>query len=517
MSLNSKNSLLFQFFCIVIVIITGFCAFCTAESTSKPLIIGGSNDFAANYEITSDVFNTFLDIREDGRPIPGPLVTSWEKSEDGLKYTFHLKEGVTFHDGTPWDEKAAKWFFDWSRNGPMKSNLVFKKIADVSAPGENTVEVTLNEPYGNFAKDLSGQGSSQVRSPKSVSPEWSNDGEITSYIGTGPFVVKDYAKGQSAVLERKDSESAGNKITQIQWNVIPDANSRVSALRAGDVNLIGAAEHHASVPYEQIPMLSSDPKFKVEKKSYGRYQVVEMNCQNGILTDEKVREAINHALDRNTMVKELLSDAVAPATTIVSPGYNFGSSLKGTEYTYDPEKAKAILKEDGWSDSNGDGVLEKDGEKLILNYVVPKGEANAESISVFLQSELQKIGIQVDINTLESGAASDARADGKYDLYLHHSFGVPGLPDGPLTGKYHSTWSTWPVAYHDSTLDSLIETAINSDQDSDYSAAYKYLQEKNACIPLYDIEKIAVMDSGVSGLTLGPSIYAVDLSSVSVT
>jgi peptide/nickel transport system substrate-binding protein len=500
--------------CIISLIIAGTSILVLAESSSKPLIIGGSNDFAANYEITSDVFNTFLDISDDGRPIPGPLVSSWEKSDDGLKYTFHLKEGVTFQDGTPWDEKSAKWWFDWSRAGPMKSTLVFKKITGVSVPGKNTVEITLDEPYGNLPKDLTNQGYCQVRSPDSVSPEWSTDGEITSYIGTGPFVVKEYRKGQSALLERKDTATAGNKITLIEWNQIPDANARVSALRAGDVNLIGAAEHHASVPYEQIPMLSSDPKFKIEKKSYGRYQVVEMNCRDGILKDEKVREAINHALDRNTMVKELLSGAVAPATTIVSPTYKFASSLAGSEYTYDPDKAKAILKEDGWSDSNGDGVLEKDGKSLVLNYVVPKGEANAESIAVFLQSELKKVGIQVDVNTVESGGSF--QADGKYDLYLHHSYGVPGLPDGPLTGKYHSTWSTWPAAYHDDQLDTLIEKAVNTDSDQDYSNAYKYLQEKNACIPLYDIEKIAVMDSGVSGLILGPSIYAVDLSTVSV-
>lgn len=487
-----------------------------SADNAKNLVIGGSNDFAPNVEITSNVFNTFLEISPDGRPAPGPLVSSWEKSSDGKKYTFHLTEGVTFHDGTVWDEKAAKWFFEWGRAGPKKDVLMYKKIADVSTPSKSTLEITLTEPYGAFLKDCTSQFNCQIIPESAVTPAGSLEGEMTSYIGTGAFTVTDYKKGLSATLERKDTASSGNKVSVIEWHVIPDANSRVSALRAGDVNLIGAAEHHASVPYEQIPMLISDPKFKIERKSYGRYQVVEMNCRDGVLADEKVRKAINMAIDRNLMVKELLADVGKPATSIVSPEYGFAKSIAGSEYQYQLEMAKASLKEDGWADSNGDGVLEKGGKKLELNFVVPKGEANAEAMSVFIQSELKKIGIDVIINTLESGASSDARKDGNYDLYLHHSYGVPGLPDGPLTGKYHTTWGTWPAAYHDATLDGLIESAIASDSDSDYSAAYKYLQDKNVCIPLYDIEKIAVMDSGVNGLTLGPSIYAVDFSPVSV-
>lgn len=510
-------SKLLRIACILGIIITGASVLVSAEGSAKPLIIGGSNDFVPNVEITSNVFNTFLDISPDGRPVASPLVSSWEKSDDGKKYTFHLKEGVTFHDGTAWDENVAKWYFDWCRAGPRKSNLVaYKMISDVSIPGKNTLEITLSEPYGAILKDFTSQFYCQVIPPGAVTPEGSTDGEMTSYIGTGPFTVTDYKKGQSATLERKDKTNSGNKVSVIEWHVIPDANSRVSALRAGDVNLIGAAEHHASVPYEQIPMLSSDSKFTIERKSYGRYQVVEMNCRDGILADEKVREAINKAVDRNTMVKELLAGVGKPATSIVSPDFAFASSISGSEYTYEPEIAKGILKDDGWSDSNGDGILEKDGKKLELNFVVPKGEANAESMSVFIQSELKKIGIDVIINTLESGASSDAQKKGNYNLYLHHSYGVPGLPEGPLTGKYHTTWATWPAAFHDTSLDALIEKAIASDSDKDYSDVYKFIQDKNVCIPLYDIEKIAVMDSGVTGLELGPSIYAVDLSTVSV-
>jgi len=101
-------------------------------------------------------------------------------------------------------------------------------------------------------------------------------------------------------------------------------------------------------------------------------------------------------------------------------------------------------------------------------------------------------------------------------MYLHHSWGVPGLPDGPLTGKYHSVWGSWPASYHDEKLDQLIETAIATDKDADYSATYLYIQEKYACMPLYDVEKIVAYKKSVKGFTFPASIYGIDLSMVRI-
>jgi peptide/nickel transport system substrate-binding protein len=487
-----------------------------SDSSSQTLVAGGADDFATGTAIKTSVFDSFLYITPDGKPTEGKLVSSWEKSDDGLTYIFHLKEGIKFHDGTPWDENAAKWFFDWCKEGPLKDTLVYKKIDEISAPAENTVQITLTEPYGSFLKDLAGT-SCMVISSGSVSPAGSTTGEQTSYVGTGPFKVKDYVKGQKTELEKAESDTADGTITNIVYQVIPDEYSRVSALRAGDVDIIGATEHHAAIPYEMIPVLKSDDNFKVEQKSYGRYQVIEMNCKKGPLADQNVREAINHAIDRDSMVKSLLSGAVSPAKTIVPPSYGFSSSLTGTEYTYDLEKAKSMLKEDGWSDSNGDGILEKGNEILELEYVVPKGEANAEQIAVFIQSELKKLGAQVNVNTLESGAAYDRAYSGDYDLFVHHSGGIPALPEYPITSKYYSKTAIWPDAYKDNQLDSMIAAAIISGSDQDYSKVYKYLQDKNACIPLYDVEKIIAFNKDVSGFTFPPSIYHADFSKVKIS
>lgn len=488
----------------------------SAQPQEQTLVVAGPADFDGCEEIQASVYDTFLDISANGKPIPGLLIDSWEASNNGETYTFHLNRGVEFHDGTQWNGTTAKWFFEWCRSGPRSSEVAFTKIADVRRVNNETIQVDLKEPYGAFIKTLASEYRSYVVAPTSVEPAWNTDGKIVSFIGTGPFRVEEYVKGQRAELVRVDQTSGRDiLIDRIAYRIIPDSHASVAALRAGDVDIIGATDHHACVPYEQVPLMMSDPNIVVEKQSYGRYQVVELNCREGPLSDIRIREALNYGLDREKMVKELLASAAEPAYSVVSPVYPFASSLAGKGYTYDPEKAKELLNQAGWIESGGNRIREKNGKKLTLKYVVAQGEANAESIAVYLQSEMKKIGVEINIITMESGAASEARTKSDYDMYLHHSYGVPGLPDGPLTGKYHSTWG-WPAAYHDAELDRLIEHAISTDGNEDYSRAYLYIQEKYACLPLYDIEKLVAHKKSVTGFIFPDSVYRANFSSVSI-
>jgi len=467
--------------------------------------------------LQSLIYDNFLNINYDGKPTPSRLVRSWEQSNDGLTYTFYLNRGVTFHDGTEWNAKTAEWFLKWCSQGPRKNTVAYSKISEVKTVDDYTVKVTLKEPFGAFIKALTVEFNSHVVSPTSVDPAWSTDGKIISFIGTGAFKVESYVKAQRAELVRNDPATGGGTlIDRISYRIIPDSHAGVSALRAGTVDIIGVSDNHASVPYELIPVMERDPNIIVETISYGRYQVVELNCREGPFSDIRVREAVNLALDREKMVKELLAGAATPANTVVSPRYPFASSLAGTEYAYNPARARELLDNAGWKVTGADGIRQKEGKKLEVTYIVPIGEANSESIAVYIQSEMKKIGIDVKILVLESGAAGAERNKGNYDMFLHHSYGIPGLPDGPLTGKYHSSAGSWPASYHDAQLDQLIEKAMATDADEDYSAAYLYSQEKHACMPLYDIERIAAYKKSVKGFIFSTSVYGLDLSTVRI-
>ncbi|MFP4558953.1 MAG: ABC transporter substrate-binding protein, partial [Archaeoglobaceae archaeon] len=227
-------------------------------------------------------------------------------------------------------------------------------------------------------------------------------------------------------------------------------------------------------------------------------------------------KAVNYAINREDMVEKLLAGVAPPMPTILTPRYPFANSLEGKGYPYDPAKSKELLSEAGWEDTDNDGIREKNGEDLILDYVVPKGEANANSIAVFVQSELEEVGIKVNVQIMERGAAGKAEDEGNFDLYLHHMYGIPGLPEGPLTGIY---WSENPDPgdkwkYHSEELDSIIETALSSGKDEDYAKAYGLLQEEHACVPLYDIEKIVAHKKEVKGFEFSPSIYRANFGTV---
>ncbi|MDO4795799.1 MAG: ABC transporter substrate-binding protein [Brachymonas sp.] len=487
----------------------------TANSDIQTLVVGGPADFNSRSEMKRNVFDTFLQMDDQGSAHPGRLVSKVDVSADKTTYTFTLADGIEFHDGVKWDAKTAAWFFNWLQKGPQKSS--FQAIASVKEIDGKTIEVKLNAADALFTKTLASDSKAIVPSPQSLETAWSETDKIKpqTWIGTGKFKVTAYAKALSAELERVNAqEGQGPLIDRIVYKVIPDDQASVAALRAGDVDIIGAADHHSTIPFEAVPTMQNDPKLTVEKRSYGRYQVVEMNTKQGPTADIRVRQALNAALDRTAMVKGLLANAAAPAWAIIPPHYPFAKGLAGMEYKYDPELAKKLLDEAGWK-MGADGIREKDGKKLSLKYLVPRFEANSEPIAVYLQNAYKQIGVDVNILTMESGAAWEEGKKGNYDIYLHHSYGVPGLPEWLLTGKYHSK-SSWVASLHSAELDRLIDAALKTHADEDYAKVYALLQSEHAMIPLYDIEKIVAYNKKVKNFTFPASVYAIDMSMIAI-
>lgn len=487
----------------------------SSTDATQTLVVGGPADFARRPEMRRNVYDTFLQMDKNGAAKAGKLVTKIDVSADKVTYLFTLGKNIEFHDGVKWDGKAAAWFINWLQKGPNKKN--YKSIAAVREIDASTIEVKLNTPEALFAKSLASDSRAAVPSPQSLEIPWSEEAKIKAktYIGTGAFKVVSYTKAQGAELERANPEMGrGMLIDRISYKVIPDDQAAVSALRSGDVDIIGASDHHSTVPFEAVPTMQSDSNLEVVKRSYGRYQVVEMNTKKGPTSDIKVRQALNAALDRDAMVQGLLAGAASPAWTIIPSSYPFGNDLVGLEYKYDLDLANKLLEESGWR-MGDDGVREKNGEKLRLKYLVPRFEANAEPIAVYLQSAYKKIGVDVNILVMESGAAWEEGKKGNYDMFLHHSYGVPGLPEGLLRGKYHSK-SSWMASLHSDTLDALIDAAMKSHKDADYSKVYALLQKENAMIPLYDIEKIVAHNKKVKNFTFPASVYSIDMSMISI-
>ena len=219
------------------------------------------------------------------------------------------------------------------------------------------------------------------------------------------------------------------------------------------------------------------------------------------------------------MVRSLFGNITVPSHFITDPKFIWGPSNITAGYEYNSKRARELLAEAGWADTDGNGILDKDGKDFEIELLVPTGEANADMVALVVQSQLKNLGIRLNIKTLTN--AWDKRKTGEYDLFLSHSGCLPSIPGGiGIGGKYHSKGG-WPYAYHSDKLDALIEAAFTTTDQAQMrlkcDKIWALLHDANPCIPLYDIKKAVVMNKKIRGFRFGPTMFDMDLSEVIMT
>jgi len=517
-----KNGIIFVLISLLLIALTGCNAKTGGEEPvakgEKVLTLGGVKDYKSAVEGRNLVFECLVGVDRKGNPVP-KLAESWDVSEDGKIYVFHLRKGVKFHDGTPFDAAAAKFALERAAS----SRAFGRYIDKMEVVDEHTLRVNLKEYYALLLYDLASGFGAPVVPPQAVEPAGSIEGKVANYIGTGPFKLVDYKKDEKAVLVRNDDYWGEKlKIDKVIWKTIPDPHAQIIALKAGELDMIGITEHHSSVPYVEVPGLK-EAGINVDVQSYGRYQVLRFNCKKEPFNDRNVRLAFNYAIDKEKMVQELFGGLADPAHTITAPWFKYGPSEVKQKYIYNPKRARELLNEAGWRDTDGDGILDKNGQPFTCELVIPAGEANADAVAIFVQSELKKIGVEMNLLTLESGAAGAKQKKGEYDLYVHHSGCLPSLPGyiGP-GGWYYSKAKDerYAYSYHSEELDQLIEKAwMNPDETERKKLCnqiWDILHEQAPCISLYDIVKVVAYRDNVSGFKPGPTMFDMELEDIEV-
>lgn len=487
----------------------GYCI----DKGGQVLVMGAQRDFKTAAEGKLLVFNTFVTLDESGNLLP-ELATSWNISHNGKEWIISLRRGVRYHDGTPFNAGTAKFAIKRA----MINAVWAKYVDDIQVVDDHTLKVVFNTYYYPFLRDLaSGWRSDNFVSPEAVDPPWDPKGKIVRYIGTGPFKLANYKKDRYATLVRNDDYWGKKpKLKKILWKYTPDPYAEILALKAGELDIIGAPEHHSSVPFMKLAELGADPDLVVLTHSYGRYQVLDFNCRKPPFNDVRVRRAFNYAIDRETIVRSLFGNITVASHFITDPKFIWGPSNITAGYKYDPKRAGELLAGAGWADTNGDGILDKDGRNLEVDLLVPTGEANADMVALVVQSQLKTQGIRIDIKTLTN--AWDKRTTGEYNLFLSHSGCLPSIPGGiGIGGKYYSR-GDWPFACHSKKLDTLIEAAFTipdkARMRTKCDKIWTLLHDANPCIPLYDIKKAVVMNKKVRGFKFGPTMFNMDLTDV---
>ena len=505
------QSLKLLFISILAILVTG-CSLVGSAEDRKTLIIGIESEtdvldphraggwvtFRVNYQMHESLVTEDLSTNALQTPALKPgLAEKWTVSEDGRTYTFYLREGVEFHDGTPFNAEAVDFnirrvwdkdfdYYDARSAGQLSST--YGSLKDVEIVDEYTIKLVMDQPFAPFLRMLAqgGMGSGGMISPTALK-KWGNDGYAEHPSGTGPFKFTERVRGEKIVLD-KNENYWGKKpnIDRVIFRPIPDPAARVLALESGGVDII-------SVPPPDSVDVLKEKGFKVVDGNVPHVWYLALNFNNKEMQNSKVREAISLAIDRKGMSEQLLQNTVTPAKSVLSPANEaYDDQFNG--YEYNPEQAKKLLAEAGYPDGF---------ETVFRTSVDGSGQLIPVQMAEWIQRDLGEIGINVKIETYEwISYLGLFYQDAPEEIgFSQMSWGMstPYI----LSIMSHSESSSNPGKYKNSEVDQLMENALietSNEKSNDYwRLANQKVTEDKGIIGIVNDKAPYAMSENVEG------------------
>ncbi len=384
------------------------------------------------FQVCKSLYDTLAEPDADGKLVPA-LAESWEVSEDSLVWTFKLRSGVVFHNGDAFTSKDVLATMKRVRDeeGGSAHFSEFSAIDKIDTPDDYTVIFTLSKPTAPFLSSLA-SGWGAILPASLIESDHDFD---AAPVGTGPFKMVEWVRDSKIVLEKNSDYWMAGKpsLDGVSMFIIPEASVQVQSLVANQVDVVFIVDN------DDIPMLESSPDVKLEENLTALIMVMAMNCENPVLSDLRVRQAINHAIDK----QQILDIAYGGGETIdsfmdrSSPYYK-----EFNYYDYDPDKAMALLAEAGV------------GSDVEFEMFLPQNYALHVKAGEMYQEMLSKVGLNVKIQLVDWSTWIS-------DVYRGHNFDFTVIghtgkldPHGTLSGYGAGKYVSW---YDDETAELLSE------------------------------------------------------------
>lgn len=410
---------------------------------------------------------------------PG-LAERWEVSEDGKTWTFYLQKGVKFHDGEPLTANDVKWTLDTILDPETASPAAsdFKAIKEVIVKDDHTVDIVLEHPFPNFLFVISNTAGG-IASQKAYE-KYGDEYGSKYVIGTGPYMFKEWIKGDKTVLVKNPDynwgpdwmENNGKPILdEIVLKVLPEENSRLMEIESGNVHVI------RDVTATMLTKLNESDNVDVISGDSARLGYLAYATDKEPFNDVRVRRAINYAINKEEIVKYVFRDTAKVAhgylPQMLSDEYYEGSEKD--DYKHNIEKAKQLLKEAGYE--NG----------LKLDFAA-ENSTEFKRVAEVIQSQLKEVGIEADIQLYDSTSYAAMLKEGKQELFLR-LYGWPNadildwfLLSSQMPYPNHSRWN-------DSKTDEMILNAASmptwEERAEGYKEVQKYLIEQAVWVPIW--------------------------------
>ncbi len=398
------------------------------------------------------------------------LAERWEISDDGRTYTFHLRRGVKFTDGTPFTADAVKKNIDAvlaNRTRHAWLDMI-NEIESSEALDEHTWRLHLKHPYFPALIELGLSRPFRFISPACMKNGGTKDG-VSCLAGTGPWVLDEHKDQQYAVFRRNEAYWGEKPIVPaVRWNVVPDTQTMLMALEKGEIDLVFGADGD-QLTGDAFKKLAQEGRLNTAVSEPIASRAILVNSNRPITRDVRVREALAYAFNRQAVVDGILNGTEAPAMTLFAKNVPY-CDIALKERGYDPKRAAAILDEAGWR-PGADGVRVKDGARLSLDFYFNANNAHEKTIAEAMQGDLRVIGVELRVIGEEKQAYLDRQRTGEFDLQYSLSWGAPYDPQSylsswriPAHGDYQSQIGLADKAHIDALVTDLMTEADEAER-----------------------------------------------------
>ena len=471
-------------------------------STLLPVLASDS----ASSDINGLVYDGLLRY-DKNLQLEGVMAETWEISPDNLTITFRLRKGIKWHDGAPFTSADVLFTYQMYIDPQVPTSYAedFKQVAHAEAPDPYTFRVTYRQPYAPALESWGAaihpkhllDGKEVTKSPLSRAP-----------IGTGPYRFVEWKSGEKLVLEANPDYYDGQPyIRRVVYRIIPDSSTQFLELQSGGLDFMGLTPIQYSTQTDTPAFRRGFNKYRY--LSFG-YSYLGYNLRKPLFQDIRVRQAIAHAIDKQELIDGVLLGLGRAATGPYKPDtWVYNPNVKN--YPFDPAAARTLLEAAGWHDGDGDGVRERNGQRLAFTIVTNQGNDLRAKTAEIVQRRLQEVGIDVQIRVVEWATfLKEFIFPGNFDATI---LGWTGGPEPDQYNIWHSSKTGARelnfIHYRNAEVDELLErgrrTFDQTERKRIYGRFQEILAEEQPYTFLYVPEALPVVARRFRGIEPAPA------------
>ncbi len=443
------------------------------------------------------------------------LATEWSVNEDGTEFALTLRDDVTFHDGTAFDATAVKISMDRAAEGKsvaavspgLMSGYIETEVVDAAH-----VVIKFSETHATFLQDLTLPWM-VISSPAAIEKYGDDYGRHP--VGTGPFVFQEWVSQEYVTVTKNESYAWGPEffthegpayLDEITFRFLPESATRLTAFESGEAQIV------QDPSYLEASMYADDPEISLYTfASPGMVSHQMINVEKAPTDDINVRKALIYAVDQEQISQTAFYGLQPAAHSLISPSTWSYNQDADNMYRYDPEKAAALLEESGWIDNDGDGIREKDGVKLHIEY--PALPAYEEAFMELLAYYFGKVGFEVNIIQLDDAGVTEFGYAGKHNIlnmgWISRDPAVMNIVfnSANIEGGTESAYCRYRDSHFDELLDAAPQTIDTEAREEIYKEAQMIVMENALIVPVHCYGSVYMAESAVEGFRFDSEGY----------